>query len=78
MISLIGIRHSHEFEAKSGMLVLPKPEGFSDEAWKIAEYQAMTEVVNLYGKTWHFWEIDADHDIPLGEICTSRSLKSSG
>jgi len=48
------------------MLVLPKPEGFSDEAWKVAEYQAMTEVVGLYGKTWHFWEIDADHDIPLG------------
>lgn len=48
------------------MLVLPKPTGFSDEAWEKAELDAMKEVVGLYGKTWHFWQIDLGHEIPLG------------
>ncbi|KAK4990033.1 hypothetical protein LTR50_002809 [Elasticomyces elasticus] len=58
--------HSHQYEVKSGMLILPKPEGYSEKDWEVAELQAMNEIVDLYGKTWHFWEVDAGHQYPLG------------
>ena len=48
--------HSHEYEVSSGMLILPKPAG-----------KTMKEITGLYGKTWHFWEVDAGHKYPLGE-----------
>lgn len=60
-------RHSHEFEVKSGMLVLPKPAAMSSEQWEKAEVEAMNEVVGLYGKTWHFWQVDKGDELPLGE-----------
>lgn len=59
-------RHSHEFEVKSGMLVLPKPSAVSAEEWEAAELKAMHEVVGLYGKTWHFWQVDKGDELPLG------------
>lgn len=59
-------RHSHEFEIKSGMLVLPKPENIELEEWEKAELEAMKEVVGLYGKTWHFWQPDRGDELPLG------------
>ncbi|OZJ06315.1 hypothetical protein BZG36_00726 [Bifiguratus adelaidae] len=58
--------HSHEFEVKSGMLVLPKPSYVTQDEWELAERQAMKEVVGLYGKTWHFWQIDRGDELPLG------------
>lgn len=58
--------HSHDFEVKSGMLILPKPSDYSDEKWEAAELEAMKEIIHLYGKTWHFWQIDAGHEYPLG------------
>ncbi|PSS12769.1 hypothetical protein M430DRAFT_29358 [Amorphotheca resinae ATCC 22711] len=58
--------HSHEFEVKSGMLVFPKPDGWDTEEWEKAELAAMKEVVGLYGKTWHFWQTDLGHEVPLG------------
>ncbi|PSS18274.1 hypothetical protein M430DRAFT_58512 [Amorphotheca resinae ATCC 22711] len=27
---------------------------------------AMKWIINLYGKTWHFWEVDAGHEFPMG------------
>lgn len=60
--------HSHEFEVQSGMLILPTPEshgGYSDK-WEKLETQAMTEVVGLYGKTFHTWQVDRGDEIPLG------------
>ena len=59
--------HSHEYEVKSGMLILPKPADKTDEEWEAAELQAMEEIIHLYGKTWHFWQIDAGHRFPLGQ-----------
>ena len=59
--------HSHEFEVKSGMLVLPKPPAIPQEAWDAAELSAMHEVVGLYGKTWHFWQVDRGDELPLGK-----------
>jgi hypothetical protein len=61
-------RHSHEFEVKSGMLVFPKPDGWDTEEWEKAELAAMKEVVGLYGKTWHFWQTDLGHEVPLGML----------
>jgi hypothetical protein len=70
--------HSHEYEVSSGMLVLPKPEGKSDEEWEATELAAMKEITNLYGKTWHFWEIDAGHEYPLGRPHLMGSATTPG
>ncbi|KAI1615792.1 hypothetical protein EDD37DRAFT_207158 [Exophiala viscosa] len=60
--------HSHEFEVKSGMLVLPYPESHRHrkDAWDELETKAMEEVVKLYGKLYHFWEVDKGDELPLG------------
>ena len=73
--------HSHEFEVKSGMLILPQPEldttaskasgmleGMVEEKdkWEKIEKEAMKEVVGLYGKTWHFWQVDRGDEYPFG------------
>ena len=68
--------HSHEFEVKSGMLVLPYPtthKGREDQ-WDKLETEAMIEVVNLYGKLYHFWQVDKGHDLPLGQATLMGSL----
>ncbi|MBE7618510.1 DUF1264 domain-containing protein [Komagataeibacter sp. FXV2] len=51
--------HSHDYEVKSGMLVAP---GVPD----IGEHAFMADLVTTYGKTWHTWQVDRDHDLPLG------------
>jgi hypothetical protein len=59
--------HSHEHEVASGMLVLPKPKEAAKDEWEAAEIEAMKEVSSLYGKTWHFWQVDKGDELPLGE-----------
>ncbi|KAA8895273.1 hypothetical protein FN846DRAFT_970342 [Sphaerosporella brunnea] len=60
--------HSHAFEVMSGMLIMPKPRTslVPDFLWDKAETREMEEVVSLYGKTFHFWEVDKGHNLPLG------------
>ncbi|KAL1853386.1 Cytoplasmic glyoxalase II [Paecilomyces lecythidis] len=58
--------HSHEFEVKSGMLVMPVPQGLPDAVWTQAESSEMEEIIPLYGKTFHFWQIDRGDTVPLG------------
>ncbi|MCJ1247761.1 hypothetical protein MMC30_004976 [Trapelia coarctata] len=58
--------HSHEFEVKSGMLILPKPAAAEPDEWEKAELAAMKEIVGLYGKTWHTWQVDRGDEVPLG------------
>ena len=68
--------HSHEFEVKSGMLILPTPsthKGHEDE-WEKLETEAMKEVIGLYGKLWHFWQVDKGHELPLGRPMLMGSL----
>ena len=68
--------HSHEFEVKSGMLILPTPSthnGHGDK-WEKLETEAMKEVIGLYGKTWHFWQVDKGHELPLGRPTLMGSL----
>ncbi|RYP58030.1 hypothetical protein DL769_009144 [Monosporascus sp. CRB-8-3] len=60
--------HSHVFEVKSGMLVMPGPTGpVSQRAWEAAETREMEEVVSLYGKVYHLWQTDRGDQLPLGE-----------
>ncbi|KAJ9617271.1 hypothetical protein H2200_000992 [Cladophialophora chaetospira] len=71
--------HSHEFEVKSGMLVLPYPDSHAHQhdKWDKLETQAMEEVVNLYGKLYHFWQIDRGDELPLGPPTLMGSLTES-
>ena len=58
--------HSHVFEVKSGMLILPGPNGLPTGIWEEAETKEMEQVIGLYGKTYHFWQVDRGDKLPLG------------
>lgn len=34
--------------------------------WEVAETAEMQEIVGLYGKTFHFWQVDRGDELPLG------------
>ncbi|KAI4097262.1 MAG: hypothetical protein L6R37_006824 [Teloschistes peruensis] len=60
--------HSHVFEVKSGLLFMPSASKIlPTAAWEAAEYKEMEEVVGLYGKTYHFWQVDRGDKVPMGE-----------
>ena len=52
-------------KVRSGMLILPNPN-VPEALWEIAETKEMKEVIGLYGKTFHFWQIDRGDSLPLG------------
>ncbi|KAJ7184655.1 hypothetical protein C8R46DRAFT_1299951, partial [Mycena filopes] len=58
--------HSHVFEVKSGMLIMPGPHVLST-AWEAAETKEMEDVITLYGKTYHLWQTDRGDALPLGK-----------
>lgn len=70
--------HSHDFEVRSGLLVLPRPDGVDGAEWQRAETEAMKEIVGLYGKTWHFWQVDRGDELPLGAPVLMGSLTQPG
>lgn len=59
--------HSHIFEVKSGMLVMSAPSALPTALWEGAETKEMEQVVELYGKTYHFWQVDRGDKLPLGQ-----------
>lgn len=59
--------HSHVFEVKSGMLILPQPQLVPARAWETAETKEMENVVELYGKVYHLWQVDRGDKLPLGQ-----------
>lgn len=59
--------HTHVFEVKSGMLIMPRPSAVPESAWEIAENKEMEQVVKLYGKVYHLWQVDRGDELPLGE-----------
>ncbi|KAI0480249.1 DUF1264-domain-containing protein [Xylariaceae sp. FL0804] len=60
--------HSHVFEVKSGMLVMPGPTAPGlRQAWEAAEQKEMKQVIELYGKVYHLWQTDRGDKLPLGE-----------
>lgn len=48
------------------MLIMPNPT-IPGAVWEIAETEEMKEVVGLYGKTYHFWQVDRGDVLPLGQ-----------
>ncbi|RQM07800.1 hypothetical protein DH86_00000670, partial [Scytalidium sp. 3C] len=50
---------------KSGMLIMPN-SNVPDVAWNKAETAEMEEIVGLYGKTYHLWQVDRGDEVPLG------------
>lgn len=71
--------HSHVFEVKSGMLVMPQPSGLvPTAAWEKAETEEMKEVVKLYGKVFHTWQVDRGDVVPLGEPQLMTSITEAG
>lgn len=58
--------HTHEYEVKSGMLIMPSPAGVPNAAWEAAETAEMEDVIPLYGKIYHLWQVDRGHPVPLG------------
>ncbi|KAF2773154.1 DUF1264-domain-containing protein [Teratosphaeria nubilosa] len=69
--------HSHVFEVKSGMLIMPAPQAVPDAVWETAECKEMEEVVVLYGKVYHLWQTDKGHELPLGEPQLMTSFTAS-
>ena len=59
--------HSHVFEVKSGMAMMPSPVGIPNAAWELAENKEMEQIISMYGKTYHFWQVDRGDKLPLGE-----------
>ncbi|KAK2764517.1 hypothetical protein FQN54_009212 [Arachnomyces sp. PD_36] len=57
--------HTHEYEVKSGMLIMPAPL-VPSSAWEAAETAEMRDIVPLYGKTYHFWQVDKGDKLPMG------------
>ncbi|KAL9598837.1 MAG: hypothetical protein Q9219_004256 [cf. Caloplaca sp. 3 TL-2023] len=70
--------HSHVFEVKSGMLIMPGPDGLPTGVWEQAEFKEMEDIVGLYGKTYHFWQVDRGDKLPLGEPVLMGSLTQEG
>ncbi|KAF7589191.1 hypothetical protein BBP40_004679 [Aspergillus hancockii] len=58
--------HTHEYEVKSGMLIMPAPTGVPSTVWEVAETAEMKDIVPLYGKTYHFWQVDRGDVVPMG------------
>jgi hypothetical protein len=48
------------------MLIMPNLY-VPNEVWETVETVEMKEVVRLYGKTYHFWQVDKGDTLPLGQ-----------
>lgn len=69
--------HSHVYEVKSGMLIMPN-RVVPETAWEVAENYEMEQVVNLYGKTYQLWQTDKGNALPLGEAQLMTSFTADG
>ena len=47
-------------------------------AWEMAETKEMEQVIELYGKTYHFWQVDRGDPVPMGspELMSTSNLSS--
>jgi hypothetical protein len=70
--------HSHIYEVKSGVLIMPSPAGTPDTVWQAAETSEMRDIIGLYGKTYHLWQPDRGDAVPLGEPQLMASFTSDG
>ncbi|KAH8705401.1 DUF1264 domain protein [Talaromyces proteolyticus] len=58
--------HSHTYEVKSGVLIMPAPTGTPEAVWATAETAEMRDIIGLYGKSVHLWQVDRGDAVPLG------------
>ncbi|CEJ58696.1 Putative DUF1264 domain protein [Penicillium brasilianum] len=58
--------HTHEFEVKSGLLIMPTPKGMPTAVWEAAETAEMEDIAPIYGKTYHMWQVDRGDAVPMG------------
>ncbi|KAI2630765.1 DUF1264-domain-containing protein [Hypoxylon sp. NC1633] len=73
--------HSHAYEVKSGMLIMPGPTAstpVAGPAWEAAETREMAHVIGLYGKVYHLWQTDRGDALPLGEPKLMTSFTADG
>jgi hypothetical protein len=70
--------HSHVYEVKSGMLIMPRPAAVPSAVWEAAETKEMEDVVVLYGKAFHLWQVDRGDKLPLGEPQLMTSFAEEG
>ncbi|KXX82750.1 hypothetical protein MMYC01_200894 [Madurella mycetomatis] len=71
--------HSHVFEVKSGMLIMPQPNPLVPQAvWDKTETAEVGEVAKLYGKVYHLWQVDRGDKLPLGEPQLMTSITEPG
>ncbi|KAF2103930.1 DUF1264-domain-containing protein [Rhizodiscina lignyota] len=70
--------HSHVFEVKSGMLIMPQPSVVPASAWEVAETKEMEDVIHIYGKVYHLWQTDRGDKVPMGEPKLMTSYTESG
>lgn len=45
---------------------MPTPAAMPTAAWELAETKEMEQVIGLYGKTYHFWQVDRGDKVPMG------------
>jgi hypothetical protein len=69
--------HSHVYEVKSGMLIMPN-NVVPAPAWELAEKKEMEQVITLYGKAYHLWQTDRGDVLPLGEPQLMTSYTADG
>lgn len=46
---------------------MPGPNGLPTGIWEEAETKEMEDLVGLYGKIYHFWQVDRGDKLPLGQ-----------
>ena len=57
---------------------MPGPKGVPNAVWETAENKEMEEVVGLYGKTYHLWQVDRGDEVPMGEPQLMGSITGEG
>jgi Protein of unknown function (DUF1264) len=62
------------------MLIMPTPPSHHSkpDEWEKLETEAMKQVIGLYGKTWHLWQVDRGDELPLGYPRLMGSLTKPG
>ncbi|PGG96430.1 hypothetical protein GX51_07836 [Blastomyces parvus] len=59
--------HSHVYEIKSGMLLMPPaPEGTDRKKLGELETKELSQLVTFYGKVYHLWQVDRGDELPMG------------
>ncbi|RDL39566.1 uncharacterized protein BP5553_03906 [Venustampulla echinocandica] len=69
--------HDHHYEVSSGMLIMPN-SNVPEALWEKAETAEMKEVKGLWGKTYHFWQVDRGDTLPLGKPELMMSATKDG